>query len=239
MRIENGLNPNCSELVTKVDNCVSIKDMLTALIDLAGEIKCSYGIEYNDYQAGVNYVITFSLQEMSDYLMYDPREDVDSKIVVSYNKLLAQYPDLHKKFEDGYDRQPKMFYGQIKPGLYYVKDGDVGPYLSITENEGYSDTDCLTFRCSQHCCSNEFPLLNKVMKHFGTREQAFDGGSTSSFEDWQTYWGVDCEADKKITEEPDWYSDVPPEWVYTYAFKEAKNFSEIPTKGAKNNESTK
>ena len=55
--------------------------------------------------------------------------------------------------------------------------------------DGYCDDKSLTFSCTQHCCSNEFPMLYDIMRMFGSDYEAHDGGSTDDFENWLN--GVD------------------------------------------------
>lgn len=59
-----------------------------------------------------------------------------------------------------------------------------GTYLYIDMKDGYCDRYGLTFKCTQHCCEADFPLLHKIICMFGSDYEAHDCGSVSDFEEW-------------------------------------------------------
>ncbi|MEW5821095.1 MAG: hypothetical protein AB1782_12960 [Cyanobacteriota bacterium] len=191
------LNPNCSELVTYL-GITEIEDIKHVLKDICNkfnyEVKLkayskeefkplkgfSIDLEKLNINKDIN-VLTYDSFLLKESLIYDLEE----------NLITEEFYQKHKEDEIQLKR--------IIASKHNLQEDNIGYcYLALEDQEGnfvtlnytlcpdYDETPGLSLQASQHCITEEFPILGNVylMAPDNYNYYAFDGGSTNDFEIW-------------------------------------------------------
>jgi hypothetical protein len=168
MRIERGIQPNCSELVIRLPGWG--KDTIRETLYINGIID------------------TFTYKDRSD-----PDWDGDEFGPISYKemdpKVLKLYDEIRK--EQDSDKYDKLIKKLKKLGYEFFginaelreknskSDDEYGSNMWISTCE---DETTITYH--QHCQTQGFPLLRRVSQIFNSEVEADDGGNIQDYNEW-------------------------------------------------------
>ena len=176
MQIERGMQPNCSELVIRLDsyeNVDSIKDELEK-------------INIREYL-------------LKNYYDWAPKEptswDVEdhAKEVVAINTLpkkVQKLLEITEDYNNSQEKQDKARKELLELGIninnssVVLLDGDKDlkmPNGTISIYKSHNDGGPAIVG-HQHCCWDMFPILKKIADHFGEEVNPYDGGSIDEYE---------------------------------------------------------
>lgn len=175
MIVECGMQPNCSELVIRLNEYDSVDRVMDELEDI--------GIK--------EYII----RDVYDWAEKIPTEWDDE--VKGLPKIIA-IKDLPKKIQksieavkknNGYDKKNKDEIELAKFGINMAasqvvlldKDDLKEPNGTIWISEKF-DEGGIALVGHQHCNWDMFPLLKKISDHFGEEVRPYDGGSINEYE---------------------------------------------------------
>ena len=195
MIIENGIQPNCSELVIRLDND-NIEDIKTRLEKIG--IKEYMIKEYWEFLSPKGNKDWDSSTNIPNYQLYDdlPLEaqdclevlrdnvqDEDIEIYTKYSAILKEKYNI-----DTYiDRSTLVDTETHNPSDKID--------LSLRRNYGFDDDGYgYMIEAHQHCDERLFPSLQKISEEFNCVVEGFDGGSERQYEDWCA--GIDYEEDE-------------------------------------------
>jgi hypothetical protein len=205
------LNPNCSELVTHLE-VTEYGDVLRRL----GEIieHCEGWTMCVIYEVHKKNPETNRMDWTGSFLFPINREILHEIVYVADGphgiEIIIDGKKLFEKWAERlvYENEQYIYgvEGRIEKPIE-VNHTIYGPDFGM--GDGYSDENCLTFRLTQHCCENEFPIFRQIVNLFNSDVAPYDGGSDEDYRDWlqQNYpddEGVneDEEADDDL-DEPD------------------------------------
>lgn len=175
MRVEFGINPNCSELMIRL-NGFSFEDAKEELAAHGFEevwIKDMYDLERNKQQEwdGINedkLIYTKDLPPTTLVLMR--QANLNDEIIANQAKEKLKklgYTDNWYDFDLVYKNTPP--------------DYENGSTISLID--GF-DGDQVIVRAHQHCQTQLYPLLYKISKLFHEEVEGYDGGSSQTYEEW-------------------------------------------------------
>ena len=178
MRIEEGLQVNCSELIIRINDKTTdeIKASLKTIGIREAIIKGFYYFareqkEWDTDEAPAGTIIF--------------TEDIPAEVIKLYDKLnKGQYSDkeynrMKKKLAKlGYDNycDTKQMIDENVP----IDKNKSSVYLY----ENFDDTGKPAISGHQHCQTQLFPIMKKISDHFGEEVEGYDGGSMYYYEQW-------------------------------------------------------
>ena len=175
MRVEFGINPNCSELIMRLDGWgfEEAKEELAAHGFEEAWIKDMYDLERNKQQEWDNIneekiIYTKDLPPTTLALMRKANlndQEVANKAKEKLKKL--GYTDNWYDFD--------LVHKDTPP------DYENGSTISLLNDFDGNET---VVRAHQHCQTQLYPLLYKISKIFHCDVEGYDGGSNQTYEDW-------------------------------------------------------
>ena len=168
MKIEIGIQPNCSELEVHLDakpnELSKIKRILKDILDITNWRLAGRSDFYSPLPAW------FSKEDLDNHLAIVRSDDdcYDFKQIYGYNKKKTVL---------------KQKYPWKNCGLFLVNP-DATDYLHFGFGNGYDREDELALNAQQHGCSGEFEPLAKVIRAMNLTWHCHDGGDSWNFGHW-------------------------------------------------------
>ena len=175
MKIELGINPNCSELVIRLGNIT--EDEAKAHLEK---------IDIREYLIKDRY--QFVEKEPTEW-DEDPNTPKFVETKTLSKKLRKALKDVNLGTGNFESARKTLETSRINldSDAVYLLDGEPkcdengsGMWISTYP----SDENSLAIYYSQHCQRQGFDTLKKIAEHFGSEVEAHDGGSINSYESW-------------------------------------------------------
>jgi hypothetical protein len=157
MEIQKGINPNCSELVVRMEEYD--RELIIKTLK----------------KHGIKEVI---VENFYEFLSEKNKDWDDQKIERNIKSTDGMTEKEIEKSISSNMGSSLMFIDESKT-LNIEEDYNGTVYLS-----DHFDGSSYAFVGHQHCQVNMFPLLKKISDIFGQEVEPYDGGSTADYEDW-------------------------------------------------------
>jgi hypothetical protein len=201
MRIEIGINPNCSELVVRLDTADEnyIKEELAKIGIKEVLVRGFYRFEEEPKEWDGN------SNELDKKVV--PTSELDPEIMEIWKQLRSneefaegEYDALCKKLKDKYNIDYMSDVLVLEDKENNLPDFEHRSSINLGRDRNYEDEfENIAFWAHQHCQWQLFPTLKKISEHFNAEVEPFDGGSIQAYEAFlegmtPEEWGEDLDA---------------------------------------------
>lgn len=217
MKIRKGANPNCSELIARIDTWTSKEEIKSIIETIEETIDWNFGVgtfgnrkmlddlELNNAQETelaleglLNaqkdetkfWQISYPLDTSRLKVEYKPNEPEKNKIYVDMNNT----SDLPRKIleRSSWDEQ-----NRVRPAFVKSDSVKIKPYLELPHrldvfgfSKHYGDGRTVELQAYSDNYRKHFPLISKALTEIGGKYYAHDGGSTRPFEQYCDNRGI-------------------------------------------------